>query len=162
MWEGRAPRNKTIRRHVNLALLDGRYLYEMRLALAAKKNGGFDPNTFLPPLGKAGRFSPFRRSKRYLAIKLPARTCNLLGCVANHVTPQRCAEAGQSVPFSADPLDLALSQKRAPEPESRPHLQAPIPLAENDGHLPRRLRCIPEDRTRDKSLPLAGCQSLWR
>jgi hypothetical protein len=36
-----------VRRHVNLALLEGLYLYEMSLALAAKKNGGFDPNTFL-------------------------------------------------------------------------------------------------------------------
>jgi hypothetical protein len=108
--KGRASRNKTIRRHVNSALLHLQFL----------------------------------------------------GCVAGHFSPQRCAETGQSVPFSADPLDLALSQKRSPEPESRPHVQLPIPLAENDGHLPRRLRCGPEDRTTDKSLPLAECHSLWR
>jgi hypothetical protein len=161
---GRAgPRKKTIRRHVNLALLDGRCLYEIRLALAAKKNVGFDTNTFLATIGEGRRFCPSRRSKRYLSeVKLRARTCNCLGCVAGHFAPQRCAEAGQSVPFSADPLDLALSQTRSSGPESRPHVQLPIPLAENDGHLRRRLRCGPEDRTTDKSPPLAGCQFLWR
>jgi len=48
----RLPRNKAVRRHVNLAPLEGLYLNEMRLALAAKKNGRFDPNTFLATIGE--------------------------------------------------------------------------------------------------------------
>jgi len=48
---------------VNVVLLQGLYLYEMKPALAAKKNDGFDPNRFLATIGEGRKILSVPKNK---------------------------------------------------------------------------------------------------